>query len=243
MRPWLLPAVYERLRAGRGEFLAELRPAIPVFVRFGGIDYDADDEAADKLDDFVRRAQRVLTSIRRQPPPADARRQGRVPLCGVRLAARPRRRRRTRASPPRSSCARSSSVTGVSDIQIGITTGRLWTGTYGHAMRRTFTCLGDAVNLAARLMSSGAAGWIVRDRGRARAGRRLVHVGAAPRPQGEGQGRAGRRLLARRRDCAWPRRQRRYELELVGRRAELQALRHGPRRPARGAGPRRRHRR
>ena len=67
MRPWLLPAVYERLRTGRGEFLAELRPAIPVFVRFGGIDYDGDDAAADKLDDFVRRAQRVLTALRRQP--------------------------------------------------------------------------------------------------------------------------------------------------------------------------------
>ena len=60
MRPWLLPAVYERLRTGRGEFLAELRPAIPVFVRFTGIDYDADDDAIEKLDDFVRRAQRVF---------------------------------------------------------------------------------------------------------------------------------------------------------------------------------------
>ncbi|HYC06674.1 MAG TPA: adenylate/guanylate cyclase domain-containing protein, partial [Candidatus Binatia bacterium] len=46
VRPWLLPAVYERLRAGRGEFLAELRPAIPVFLRFSGIDYDHDHEAA-----------------------------------------------------------------------------------------------------------------------------------------------------------------------------------------------------
>ena len=27
VRPWLLPAVYERLGTGRGEFLAELRPA------------------------------------------------------------------------------------------------------------------------------------------------------------------------------------------------------------------------
>ena len=60
VRPWILPPVYERLRAGRGEFIAELRPAIPVFVRFGGIDYDDDDAAAAKLDDFVRRAQRIF---------------------------------------------------------------------------------------------------------------------------------------------------------------------------------------
>ncbi len=60
MRPWLLPAVYDRLRAGRGEFLAELRPAYPVFLRFAGIDYDDDPEAIAKLDDFVRQAQRIM---------------------------------------------------------------------------------------------------------------------------------------------------------------------------------------
>ena len=38
-------------------------------------------------------------------------------------------------------------TTAARDIQIGITHGRLRSGTYGHAMRRTFVCLGDAVNL------------------------------------------------------------------------------------------------
>jgi hypothetical protein len=60
VRPRLLPAVWDRIRAGRGEFLAELRPAYPVFLRFGGIDYDDDDEAIDKLDGFVRRAQQIM---------------------------------------------------------------------------------------------------------------------------------------------------------------------------------------
>ena len=60
VRPWLLPEVYDRLRAGRGEFLAELRPAYPVFLRFAGIDYDDDPEAIEKLDGFVRQAQRIM---------------------------------------------------------------------------------------------------------------------------------------------------------------------------------------
>ena len=47
---------------GSGEFLAELRPAYPLFVRFGGIDYDNDDDAIAKLDDFVRRAQRIVAT-------------------------------------------------------------------------------------------------------------------------------------------------------------------------------------
>ena len=39
-RQWLLPPVWERMVAGRGEFLADLRPAVPVFVRFGGLDFE-----------------------------------------------------------------------------------------------------------------------------------------------------------------------------------------------------------
>ena len=50
----------ERLRDGRGELLAELRPAYPVFVRFAGIDYDDEPDAVSALDDFVRAAQRIM---------------------------------------------------------------------------------------------------------------------------------------------------------------------------------------
>ena len=60
VRQWLLPAVYERMRTGRGEFLAELRVAYPLFLRFGGIDYDDDDGADVKLDAFVVKAQEIL---------------------------------------------------------------------------------------------------------------------------------------------------------------------------------------
>ena len=49
-----------------------------------------------KLDDFVRRAQRILDVLRRQPAAADARRQGRLPLRRLRLAAGARGRRRAR---------------------------------------------------------------------------------------------------------------------------------------------------
>ena len=59
-RPWLLPTVYEWLRAGVGEFL-ELRPGIALFLRFEGIDYDGDEAAGEKLDAYIRWAQRVLT--------------------------------------------------------------------------------------------------------------------------------------------------------------------------------------
>ena len=39
---------------GRGEFLTELRPAVALFLRFGGIDYDGDPAGALKLDAYIR---------------------------------------------------------------------------------------------------------------------------------------------------------------------------------------------
>ena len=73
------------------------------------------------------------------------------------------------------------------DIQIGIAHGRLRSGTYGHAMRRTFVCLGDAVNLAARLMSQGTARRHLRDRRRPPDGRRCLHLADPAGAPGQGQ--------------------------------------------------------
>ena len=64
LRPWLLPPVYERLVAGgqasgEQQFLAELRPAVTLFLRFSGLDYDGDDAAGEKLAAYLRWAQAV----------------------------------------------------------------------------------------------------------------------------------------------------------------------------------------
>ena len=91
-----LPAVYERLSTGRGEFLAELRPAFPFFVKFAGTDYDNDESAIEKLDEFVRAAQTNPRRVRRERAAADARGQGRLPVRRLRHAVRPRGRRRAR---------------------------------------------------------------------------------------------------------------------------------------------------
>src|SRR4029453_17572317 len=61
LKPWLPPAVYDRYQAGLGDFLTELRPAVALFLRFTGIDYDDDGEAGAQLNTFIRRIQRTLT--------------------------------------------------------------------------------------------------------------------------------------------------------------------------------------
>ena len=159
VREWLLPAVYERLRTGRGEFLAELRPAYPVFLRFGGIDYDDDDRAISKLDQFVRRAQEVMHRFGGNVLQLTLGDKGAY-LYGVFGSPIAHEDDGARAAAAALELLGLEGVTSATGIQVGVTYGQLRSGTYGHAMRRTFVCLGDAVNLSARLMSAAPAGSI-----------------------------------------------------------------------------------
>jgi class 3 adenylate cyclase/tetratricopeptide (TPR) repeat protein len=153
VRPWLLPEVYERILTGRGEFLAELRPAYPVFLRFGGIDYDDDDEATARLDDFVSNAQRIFARFGGNVLQLTLGDKGAY-LYGVFGSPIAHEDDAARAAAAALELRELDRSTAARDIQVGIAHGRLRSGTYGHAMRRTFVCLGDAVNLAARLMSA-----------------------------------------------------------------------------------------
>lgn len=159
VRQWLLPAVYERLRTGRGEFLGELRVAVPLFLRFGGIDYDDDPDAAAKLDAFVVQAQRVIDAVGGNALQLTIGDKGAYlyAVFGSPQAHEDDGARACAAALELRDLERRTAATG---IQIGIAQGRLRSGTYGHATRRTFCCLGDAVNLAARLMSAAPAGEI-----------------------------------------------------------------------------------
>ena len=160
VQPWLLPAVYERLSTGRGEFLAELRPATPVFVRFTGIDYDTDDDAIEKLDDFIRRAQRVFEEHGGHLLQLTLGDKGAY-LYAIFGSPQAHEDDAARAASATLEILELDGVTSARELQVGIAKGRLRSGTYGHAMRRTFVCLGDAVNRAARLMSHAWPGQVL----------------------------------------------------------------------------------
>ncbi|HET9221436.1 MAG TPA: AAA family ATPase, partial [Roseiflexaceae bacterium] len=160
VRSWLLPPIYERLRAGLGEFLTELRPAVALFVRFGGIDYDADDAGA-RLDSYIRWVQGVLASYDGLllqltigdkgsyfyaafgAPSAHEDDARRAALAALELRAPPQ------------------ALAFVETTQIGISQGTLRAGAYGGATRRTYGVLGDEVNLAARLMQRAMPGEVL----------------------------------------------------------------------------------
>ena len=157
VRPWILPAVYDRLVTGRGEFLAELRSAYPVFVRFGGIDYDHDPDAVAKLDHFTQRVQQVLSEFGGNLLHVILGDKGAY-MCAVFGTPHAHEDDASRAATAAIELLTLDRETAATDLQVGISYGRVRSGAYGHPMRRTFTCLGDAVNLSARLMSQAPAG-------------------------------------------------------------------------------------
>jgi predicted ATPase/class 3 adenylate cyclase len=159
-RSWLLPAIYERLAAGMGEFLTELRPAVTLFLRFGGIAYE-DDAAGAQLDAYMRWVQVVLARYDGTLLQLTIGDKGSY-LCtafGVPLAHEDLVRRAARAAldlrvPP-------PELAFVDSTQIGISQGTLRAGAYGGTTRRTYGLMGDEVNLAARLMQHAAPGEIL----------------------------------------------------------------------------------
>jgi len=222
VRPWILPAVYERLRTGRGEFLAELRPAVSLFVQFGGIDYDADDAVA-ALDDFVRRAQRICSDYGGNVLQITIGDKGAY-LNAVFGSPHAHEDDGARAAAAALELRTLDQVTAAADLRIGIASGRLRSGTYGHAMRRTFVCLGDAVNLAARLMAQAPAGAVyVGSYAKGLAGDSFTWE---PLPPLQLKGKADPVALFALTGGSGQasRRHRRYELAILGRANELAAL-------------------
>jgi class 3 adenylate cyclase/tetratricopeptide (TPR) repeat protein len=158
-RPWLLPAIYNRLNAGLGEFLTELRPAVALFQHFSGIDYDLDPQAGEKLDAYLRWVQSVLARYDGSMIQLTIGEKGSFiyaafgapnahendPWRAVSAALELR-------SPPVLSGAPGQAL----HVHIGLSMGVMRTGTYGSKTRRTYGVLGDNVNLAARLMQASS---------------------------------------------------------------------------------------
>jgi len=160
-RPWLLPPVAARLQQSTDEFLADLRPAVLLFLRFSGIDYDGDDNAGGKLDAFVRRIQAILDYyegflvqltmgdkgsyiyVAFGAPIAHENDAARAAAAALELRHLP------------------AQFTFLQPVQIGISQGLTHSGAYGGPVRRTYAVMGNDVNISARLMTVAAPGQIL----------------------------------------------------------------------------------
>ncbi len=154
VRPWLLPGILEREKAGREHFLAELRPAVSLFMRFSGIDYDGDENAAQKLDDFVCRVQQIVTGLDGSLVQLTMGDKGSYLYAafGAPVAHEDDATRACLAALQLRLL--SSEFSYIHGLQIGISQGRMRVGPYGSPTCRTYGVLGDHANLAARLMQN-----------------------------------------------------------------------------------------
>ncbi|MFL5801077.1 MAG: tetratricopeptide repeat protein [Roseiflexaceae bacterium] len=157
-RHWLLPIVCDRLLRGYDAFLTELRPAVLLFARFGGLD-DDDPAAGARLDVYLRWVQEVLARYEGALLQVTIGDKGSylyaafgAPLAHTDDAARAIGAALELRSPPRPDS--------IDTRQIGIAGGRVRAGIYG-GTTRTYGVQGDAVNLAARLMQAAAPGQIL----------------------------------------------------------------------------------
>ncbi|GIK41630.1 MAG: adenylyl cyclase [Chloroflexota bacterium] len=161
IRPWLLPPVYHRLHGGQDEFLAEIRPAVALFLKFDGLDYDRDESAGVKLDAFIRWVQNVLVrydSYVMQLLNGD-KGSHLYAIFGAPSAHDDDPERAVAAALELQAAIQQFEF--ISQIQMGLNQGRMRVGAYGSATRRTYGVLGDGVNIAARLMSRARPGQIL----------------------------------------------------------------------------------
>ncbi len=163
-RPWLWPTVYERLLSGQGTFVAELRPAAMLFLKFDGIDYDHDDNAGTTLDAYIRWVQSVLLRYDGTLIQLTTGDKGcyiyvafGVPISHENDTARAVGAASELREPP--PAAGLPPMFG--RVQVGVSRGMVYAGEYGGATRRIYGAIGDEANLTARLMQRAAPGEVI----------------------------------------------------------------------------------
>ncbi|MEW5869598.1 MAG: ABC transporter substrate-binding protein [Chloroflexota bacterium] len=161
VRPWVLPAIYARLRAGLGDFLTELRPAVAVFVRFQGIHFDEDPKAGEKLNAYIRWVQQVITHYDGTLLQLTIGDKGSYLYATFGAPAGHEDDAQRALNAALEIRQARPELDFILPVQIGISRGTMRTGTYGGRTRRTYGVLGDQVILAARLMQYAQPGEVI----------------------------------------------------------------------------------
>lgn len=161
IRPWVLPVQYEQVRRGHGQFMTELRPTVPLFLRFGGIDYENNPAAGKQLDAYIRWVQAVFARYEGVLLQVLLGEKGSyiygtfgAPVVHEDDARRALAAAHELRTPP-------ESLAFIRSVSIGLSRGTMRTGPTGSTTRRTYGVLGDEVNVAARLMEAAGPGEII----------------------------------------------------------------------------------
>jgi predicted ATPase/class 3 adenylate cyclase len=165
LRPWLLPAVFERLSAGHGAFLAELRPVVALFARLPDIDYESDEAAQHKLDRSVRHLQACVDRAGGALLQLTLGEKGGYAYAcfGAPRAHEDDALRAVRVAIELLAGDAGDGAQLLRPLRIGLSGGVARTGAYGARARAAYGALGESVNLAAQLMELAEAGQVLVD--------------------------------------------------------------------------------
>jgi predicted ATPase/class 3 adenylate cyclase len=161
VQPWLLASIWERLQRGMGDFLTELRPVVALFGQFAG-PIDAEDRAAlETLNRYVAWVQGVITRYDGVVLQITLGEKGNYfyAAFGALQAHEDDAVRAVCAARDLQAPAADSPIG--AGLRVGLASGITRTGVYGSPTRRTYGVLGDAANLAARLMQHAQPGTIL----------------------------------------------------------------------------------
>ncbi|HEV8693497.1 MAG TPA: BREX system ATP-binding domain-containing protein, partial [Lysobacter sp.] len=169
--------VLQRLQAGHGEWLAEFRPVVVVFIYIAGVEY----RTAGTLD----RLQNVMLAVQR---PLEHHHgaiyqflmddKGTSLIAAFGLPHHAQEHEARRAVNAALAIHESLSAMAVR-ASIGIASGRAFCGSYGNALRRQYTIVGPVINLASRL-AQHAAGGILCDEPTQKHAQQRIHFTALP---------------------------------------------------------------
>lgn len=150
---YLHPSLAQRLQEGQSAFLNEHRQVTILFVSFTGFDYDDDPEVGHKLQTYFHAVIHLIHRYDGYLNKVDMGDKGSkyIILFGAPIAHEDDEERALQ-------CSLELHQLLPDNLKIGIHTGFVYCGQVGSAQRQEYTVMGDAVNLAARLMQSAPVG-------------------------------------------------------------------------------------
>lgn len=160
LKSWIFPSI-RRFLESDDVLPSDLRAVTPLFLRFGGIDFDKDDGAVHKLNEFIVWVQQCVTLYDGTliqltvgdkgaylyaafgAPHAHSDDPRRAMLAALTLLRIP------------------SELEYIERVQIGLSRGIVWTGRCGSTKRHCYGVMGPEVNICARLMMNAKSGTII----------------------------------------------------------------------------------
>jgi class 3 adenylate cyclase/predicted ATPase len=154
--PYVHPLIAHRVARGQSGFVNEHRPVTVLFMHFAGFDYDHDPAVMARLQAYlaaiiacVRRYDGYVARVDMGDKGSKA-----IVLFGAPVAHEDDPARAVR-------CALELCHLPGATARIGVNSGVVYAGAVGAPRRQEYTVMGDAVNLAARLMQAAAPGQIL----------------------------------------------------------------------------------